>query len=49
MPGSVPLREAIATKLADLYGVSADPDTEITVTSGATEAFLRDPGDRAPR
>jgi len=40
MPGSVPLRAAIAEKLERLYGVSADPDTEITVTSGATEAIF---------
>ncbi len=40
MPGSVPLRAAIATKLEELYGVSASPDTEITVTSGATEAIF---------
>jgi methionine transaminase len=40
MPGAVPLREAIAAKLADLYGVTADPGEEITVTSGATEAIF---------
>lgn len=40
MPGSMPLREAIASKLADLYGVSADPNTDITITSGATEAIF---------
>jgi methionine aminotransferase len=40
MPGSVPLRAAIATKLMDLYGVTASPDTEITITSGATEAIF---------
>jgi methionine transaminase len=40
MPGSVPLRASIAKKLADLYGVTADPDGEITVTSGATEAIF---------
>lgn len=40
MPGSVPLRSAIAGKLAQLYGVQADPVTEITVTSGATEAIF---------
>ncbi|HET8696098.1 MAG TPA: methionine aminotransferase, partial [Gammaproteobacteria bacterium] len=40
MPGSVPLRAAIAAKLRDLYGVAADPDGEITVTSGATEAIF---------
>jgi methionine aminotransferase len=40
MPGSVALRAAIAAKLADMYGVTADPDAEITVTSGATEAIF---------
>ncbi len=40
MPGSVPLRAAISAKVADLYGVAADPDAEITVTSGATEAIF---------
>jgi len=40
MPGSMPLRTAIATKLAAMYDVAADPVTEITVTSGATEAIF---------
>jgi methionine aminotransferase len=40
MPGSMALRTAIAEKLAALYGVAADPATEITVTSGATEAIF---------
>jgi methionine aminotransferase len=40
MPGSLPLRAAIAAKLAASYGVAADPATEITVTSGATEAIF---------
>lgn len=40
MPGSMALRTAIAAKLAALYGVTADPVTEITVTSGATEAIF---------
>jgi methionine aminotransferase len=40
MPGSMPLRIAIATKLAALYGVAADPLAEITITSGATEAIF---------
>jgi methionine transaminase len=40
MPGSVALREAIAAKLEALYGVRADAGTEITVTSGATEAIF---------
>jgi methionine aminotransferase len=40
MPGSMALRAAIAEKLASLYGVSADPASEITVTSGATESIF---------
>ncbi len=40
MPGSVALRAAIAGKLERLYGVIVDPGTDITVTSGATEAIF---------
>jgi len=40
MPGSLALREAITGKLAQLYGVAADPVAEITITSGATEAIF---------
>ncbi len=40
MPGSVALRAAIAAKLKDLYGADADPVSDITVTSGATEAIF---------
>jgi len=40
MPGAVTLRTAIAAKLRDVYGVRADPVTDITVTSGATEAIF---------
>ena len=40
MPGSMALRTAIAAKLAAMYDVAADPATEITVTSGATEAIF---------
>lgn len=40
MPGVMALREAIAQKTAACYGVQYDPDTEITVTSGATEALF---------
>ena len=40
MTGCAPLREAIATKLATLYGHRYDPATEITVTAGATQAIL---------
>ncbi|MDF1766531.1 MAG: methionine aminotransferase [Gammaproteobacteria bacterium] len=40
MAGIAPLREAIAEKVSRLYGFEADPETEITVTSGATEALF---------
>jgi len=40
MPGSMPLRIAIAAKLAASYGVTVDPASDITVTSGATEAIF---------
>ena len=40
MMGVPALREAIAGKVASLYGADLDPDTEITVTSGATEALF---------
>ena len=40
MIGVASLRREIAGKLAGLYGVQTDPDTEITVTSGATEALF---------
>lgn len=40
MPGIRPLREEIAHKVSRLYGHAYDPDTEITVTSGATEALM---------
>ncbi|CUJ34840.1 pyridoxal phosphate-dependent aminotransferase [Achromobacter aegrifaciens] len=40
MPGVAPLREAIAAKTRELYGHAYDPETEITVTSGATEALM---------
>lgn len=40
MQGVLALRQAIAAKFRDLYGVTYDPDTEVTVTSGATEAIF---------
>ena len=40
MIGVASLREEIASKLASLYGIHTDPDTEITVTSGGTEALF---------
>jgi methionine transaminase len=40
MPGMPQLREAIAAKLKRSYAVSVDPELEITVTLGATEAIF---------
>jgi aspartate/methionine/tyrosine aminotransferase len=49
--GAKRLRDALARKYADWYGMAVDPETEITVTCGATEAMastvlaIVDPGD----
>lgn len=40
MQGVMALREKIADKIRALYGASYDPESEITVTSGATEAVF---------
>ena len=40
MAGIPSLREQIALKVRDYYGYDADPETEVTVTSGATEALF---------
>jgi methionine transaminase len=40
MAGVGALREKISAKTRLLYGLAPDPDTEITVTSGATEALF---------
>lgn len=40
MPGVLRLREQIARKLSRDYGAELDPVSEITVTSGATEAIF---------
>lgn len=40
MPGIPPLRESISIKTKKHYGVSFNPDTEITITAGATEALF---------
>ena len=51
MPGVLALREAIAAKELRLYGRSYDPGSEVTVTTGATQAIftaiqaLAHPGD----
>jgi methionine transaminase len=39
MAGAVPLRDAIAAKVARHHGRRASPDSEITVTCGGTEAL----------
>ncbi len=50
-PGSPVLREAIARHQARFYGIAVDPDTEVLVTAGATEALaaallgILEPGD----
>lgn len=49
--GSKRLRDALARKYAEWYGMEVDPETEITVTCGSTEAMaaallaIVDPGD----
>ena len=49
--GARSLRQAIARKFERLYGVSVDPEREVTVTCGSTEAMIAallavlDPGD----
>jgi len=49
--GAKRLRDALARKYADWYGMTVNPETEITVTCGATEAMASallavvDPGD----
>src|SRR5581483_2799237 len=50
-PGVPELRRAIAAHAGRFYGLSYDPDTEVLVTAGATEAIaatmlaLVEPGD----
>jgi hypothetical protein len=40
MAGVPALRQAVARKIEALYGRRYDPDSEITVTAGATQAIL---------
>ncbi|HVO89979.1 MAG TPA: aminotransferase class I/II-fold pyridoxal phosphate-dependent enzyme, partial [Casimicrobiaceae bacterium] len=53
MAGVLSLREAIARKVERLYGRRYDPEHEVTVTTGATQAIftsiqaLAHPGDEA--
>ena len=49
--GARPLRQAVAAKFERLYGLAVDPEREVTVTCGSTEAMIAallavlDPGD----
>src|SRR5881628_501124 len=49
--GAKRLRDALVAKYAEWYGLAVDPETEVTVTCGATEAMasallaIVDPGD----
>ncbi|HEY1219856.1 MAG TPA: aminotransferase class I/II-fold pyridoxal phosphate-dependent enzyme, partial [Bryobacteraceae bacterium] len=38
--GAKPLRDAIAAKYRRTYGFAVDPETEVTVTCGATEGMI---------
>ncbi len=40
MQGIISLREQISKKFASLYNTSYNPDTEITITAGATQAIF---------
>ena len=40
MPGLPKLREEISSLVNDCYGTEYDPDSEITITTGATEAIF---------
>lgn len=40
MPGLLPLRERIAEKMERLYGRLLNPETEITITAGGTQAIF---------
>jgi methionine aminotransferase len=40
MPGLMTLRERIAEKVEMLYGCSVNPDSEITITAGGTQAIF---------
>jgi methionine aminotransferase len=40
MPGLLSLREAIAEKINALYNLAPNPETEVTITAGATQAIF---------
>ncbi|MEI6575469.1 MAG: methionine aminotransferase [Bacteroidota bacterium] len=39
MTGILPLRQAISSKVHDMYGANYDPETEINITAGGTQAI----------
>ncbi|MCR9287821.1 MAG: methionine aminotransferase [Bacteroidetes bacterium] len=39
MPGVLALREQLSSKIETLYGLQVDPNSEITITAGATQAL----------
>lgn len=39
MPGYIKLKEKISAKIEKLYGAAYNPDTEITITAGATQGI----------
>jgi methionine aminotransferase len=39
MAGALPLRQVLSDKMERLYGVSYDPESEITITAGGTQAL----------
>ena len=39
MTGIIELREVIADKFSSLYGINYNPETEVTITAGATQAI----------
>jgi methionine transaminase len=40
MTGIIELRTGLAVKIAEIYGADVDPETEVTITAGATEAIF---------
>lgn len=40
MPGIFSLRKVISEKMENLYGITYNPETEITITAGATQAIF---------
>jgi len=40
MPGVLELRQALSAKIHKLYGKNINPDTQITITAGATQALF---------